>query len=265
MKSSKTLLSIALVSSCVVLASTSQAQSMRTPWNMLTPQQLTAVWWQWATAIPWSVSAWNDQTGANAFSGQPYFTAPGGPGQLLFLAGTTSSTYIDGNVYGVVTRAISVKQGTTIFFPTINCDWDNTYISPHLGGSTSWPISKPLSIPELRDLCLGFVESATDVYANVTPTDSDFTPNGATVPLDVVMLESPPFAYKLPRTDNVAQELWGLNISGTVAPVFAVGLWVTIPGGSLPPGDYLLEFGGQAPLGGPLFIEEITYHITITP
>jgi len=47
----------------------------------LTLSQLTAVWWQWVLSIPVSDSPLVDETGAHAYSGQPY-------ADLLFLCGT---------------------------------------------------------------------------------------------------------------------------------------------------------------------------------
>jgi hypothetical protein len=83
------------------------------------------------------------------------------------------------------------------------------------------------------------------------------------VPLALPRLQSPPFSYTLPPTNNLAQ-LFGIPISGTVAPAVSDGYWSTITG--LPPGNYVVAFGGQIPLTATTtFTEIITYKITVTP
>ncbi|HUS37608.1 MAG TPA: hypothetical protein VM680_19830, partial [Verrucomicrobiae bacterium] len=79
-------------------------------------------------------------------------------------------------------------------------------------------------------------------------------------------LKSGPFVYTLPATDNLLQAS-GIDVTGTVAPAVSDGYWSFIPSSSLPAGSYLLEFGGAFPYNdaGNLFIEDITYHITVTP
>ena len=66
------------------------AQSTETPWQNLTPSQLTAVWWEWVLSIPVSDNPLFDATGADAVSSQPYYSARGN-GDLLFLAGTITA------------------------------------------------------------------------------------------------------------------------------------------------------------------------------
>ena len=165
-------------------------------------------------------------------------------------------------IYGEATRTITVKQGTAIFFPIINVEWDDTYIKPRLGGTTSWPNGKPMGIAVLMGLVNASIDKASGVFANLNREDT-----GTTVGLPIVRLQSPPFAYKLPATDNVAQDNWGLDIKGTVAPAISDGLWVPISGDTLTPGSYVLDFGGQIPYdaAGDLFIEHITYNITVLP
>ena len=63
------------------LSQKAHAASTHTPWQNLIPSKLTAVWWQWVLSIPVSDSPLVDETGAHAYSGQPY-------ADLLFLCGT---------------------------------------------------------------------------------------------------------------------------------------------------------------------------------
>jgi len=253
---------VPIVAGCAVLAlsQTAQAQSTRTPWTNLTPEKMTAVWWQWAYSVPYLTSPWWDDTGNKAASGQPYFTAPGGPGELFFLAGTDEQEQLaNGDTLGEVTRSLSVKAGTAFFFPLINAEWDDVYCKPRLGGF-QW--GKPMGVPVLLGLASGFVDSAGGLYTRVTPA------GGATIDLgnSIVRLQSQPFPYKLPD-GNVYQLGFHLNVPrGTVSPAISDGYWVFIPGDFLAPGTYLLEFGGSAPQStGGSFIEKITYQITITP
>ena len=107
------------------------ASSEQTPWRNLSLAQLSAVWWEWAFSIPISSSPFIDPTGVNAYSGQPYANSG-----LLFLAGTfTVNQEQNGNLTATVTRSISVKQGTALFFPLINSEVDNTCGTPHSGGN----------------------------------------------------------------------------------------------------------------------------------
>src|SRR5437867_123030 len=121
-----------------------QALSTQTPWQNLTLSQLTAVWWQWAFSIPVSDSPLFDDTGAKAYSGQPY-------SDLLFLCGTFSVTNLqNGDVLGEVTRSISVKQGTAFFFPLLNAEVDNVCNTPHLAGPCFEGHPQALGVPELQ-------------------------------------------------------------------------------------------------------------------
>jgi hypothetical protein len=257
-------LAVALVWAFWPWAEQAHAQSQQTPWPNLTASQMTAVWWQWAYSVPFTGNALFDNTGANFAAGQPYFSGAGGPGNLLFLGGTFTNSIVNGNVVGQATRSITIKQGTAIFFPVINSEWDNTLATPHLGGMPPAGPGKVLGVPQLRALAAAQVNTATGLYSTLTPTDSTFqTPTGAPVN-GYTRLTSPPFPYTLPPTNNLAQ-YFGINISGTVAPAVSDGYWSFIPG-TLTPGYYLVEFGGSAPITSTsTFTEIITYRITITP
>jgi hypothetical protein len=214
------------------------AQSTHTPWQHLTLSQLTAVWWQWAFSIPVSQSPWYDSTGAHAYSGQPY-------SDLLFLAGTfVLEPLANGDVVGEVTRSLSVKQGTAFFFPLLNTETDNTCGTPHLAGPCFEGHPYALGVPQLQAIVKAQQDIATGLYAMLTPTNKNFnTATGATANVGYARLQSPPFAFTLPATDNIYQS-FGINVSGTVAPAVSDGYWAFIPG-MLPAGYYRLEFGGQ--------------------
>ena len=237
------------------------AASPGTPWQKLTPAQLSAVWWQWALSIQVTDSPLFDDTGVNAFSGQPY-------SDLLFLGGTSTQSQLqNGDVLGEATRSICVRQGTAFFFPVVNSESDNTGFRPNLGGNFLEldPFPQVMSIPELRALAASSVEIATGVYATLKPTDAKFkTATGPTQTLNHPRLQSPPFPYRLPATDNIGQH-FGIDVSGTVAPSVADGYYTFIPG-SLAPGYYVLQFGGVLPVNdaGNTLTLAITYNITVS-
>ena len=88
--------------------------------------------------------------------------------------------------------------------------------------------------------------------------------------MTIARLQSPPFAYNVPATDNLYLYFGISGVSGEVAPAVSDGYWSYIPGtgaGSLAPGNYVLQFGGSFPINdqGNTFTEAITYHITVTP
>jgi hypothetical protein len=136
-------LATALVWLFAPLTQNVHAGSPQTPWQNLTPSQLTAVWRQWLYSVQVSVSPAFDTTGANAFQGQLYTT-------LLFLAGTFSPFESNGNVIGQVTRTITVKQGTALFFPLINTEFDNIGCTPHLAGPGACLTPRPAGVPALQ-------------------------------------------------------------------------------------------------------------------
>jgi len=265
---------IALVCAFTLPAHKAQAQTTQTPWQNQTQSQLSAVWWEWILNVPVSISPWFDDTGAKAATSQPYFSAPGGNGNLLFLIGTITVQQLqNGDVLGQVTRSITVKQGTALFFPLINTEWDNICGKPHLGGNCFGAAKFPqvLGVPELQALAAASVDGVTGVYSTVTPTDKKFQKTtGDAANEAIARLQSPPFAYDVPATDNIYQ-YFGINgISGTVAPAVSDGYWSFIPGtgaGRLAPGYYVLQFGGGFPINdqGNTFTEAITYKITVTP
>jgi hypothetical protein len=251
-------LAVALVWVLAPLSQKAEAVSTHTPWQNMTQSQLTAVWWKWVLSIHVKDSPLFDDTGANAFSGQPY-------SDLLFLGGTFTVTQLqNGDVVGEVTRSISVKQGTAFFFPLLNSEADNVCGRPRLGGNCFQVMQFPHSfgVPELRSMVAVLQDPATGLHSTLTPTDKQFKPTGPTGNVGYARLQSPPFSFTLPATDNLYQPI---NVSGTVAPAVADGYYSFISG-TLAPGYYLLQFGGTLPINNVnTFTEVITYDITVTP
>jgi hypothetical protein len=220
-------------------------------WQKLTQAELTVVWWQWLYSIPASENPLLDDTGADAYNGQPY-------SDLLFLAGSAS---------GTVTRNISVKQGTALFFPLVNIEWDNECGRPNLGGNCPFGTPKSkypqnLGVPKLQAFATATMDSATGLYSMLSPADQSCSQTGTSVNVGYTRLPSHPFPYTLPPPPD---NLYGdLNIRGPVAPAVGDGFYSLIPG-TLAQGDYMLKFGGAAIYLGGTFTQDITYCITVTP
>jgi hypothetical protein len=231
-----------------------RAQTTHTPWQNLTESQLTAVWWQWALSIPVSISPLFDATGAEAYVGQPY-------SDLLFLAGTfTVQELQSGDVLGKVTRHITIKQGTALFFPLLNVEFDNVCGRPNLGGNcfASQRFPTVFGVPKLQSIAAAMVDSVTGVNSTLKNNGTGLIQN-----LNTPRLQAPPFQFSLPAIDNLYQS-FGINVSGTVAPAVADGYFSFVPG-TLAPGGYVLRFGGSqiTDQAGHTFTEDITYLITV--
>jgi hypothetical protein len=200
-----------------------QARADREP----TPEQLTAIWWQWILHIPVDDNPGFDDTGADAFVNQPF--ADQG---LIFLSGSFSSS--DAN------RTISVPAGTAFFFPVVNSENDDIFYN------------RPVSVRRLRADAKATVDATFDRHATLNGTD-----------LTEVRLTSPVFAYHLPAEGNIYQS-FGVDVSGTIAPAVSDGYWCYIP--PLATGDYTLTFGASIPSSTPAqppFTFNITYNITV--
>jgi hypothetical protein len=248
------------------LSENAYAVSEQTPWENQTQAQLSAVWWQWLYSVPASKSPAIDTSGANAYNGQPYSS-------LLFLAGTFTVIPQNGNVLGQVTRSIAVKEGTALFFPLLNNEYDNVGCRPNLGmapglclnGQT--PPPEVLGVPQLQAAGAAALNPASGLFATLAScSDALCTTTTQASNVTYARLQSPPFKYTLPSAPDNLQALFGYNVSGTVAPAVANGYYSLVPG-NLAPGYYKLEFGGRAPINNVpnYFIEDITYLITVTP
>jgi len=169
----------------------------------------------------------------------------------------------------LVTRTITVKEGTALFFPLINSEADNVCGRPNLGGNCFGSDRFPANLgePRLQALAAGLADPATGLFATLTPTDENFNQTGTATNLAYARVPSNPFAFRLPISDNLYQAQ-GVNVSGKVAPGVADGFYSRIGAGQLTEGNYLLKFGGKIPLSskpGNFFIQDITYQLTVNP
>lgn len=192
---------------------------------------LTAQWWQWALSIPTDQNPQLDSTGQYCMVGQR--------GELWFLAGTFNGD--------TVTRACSVPEGTTLFFPIVNAINVN---SPNVCGSP--PGNEP--VKDLRSSSKTTIDGATDLSIQV---------DGRPANKLMQRVQSQVFAVALP-TDNLFDAPCGGP--GTVPPdVYSPsvddGYYVTL--GPLKRGPHTIHFQAVAGPGGAN--EDITYKLTVVP
>lgn len=198
---------------------------------------LSAQWWAWALSFPVSNNPLFDETGARACLGKQE------PGNLFFLAGVFNES-------GAATRTITVPSGSRLFFPVLNVEWDNVGVNPQL------------TVPELYETAADQVALTTELHASID--------GQAVQDLFSYRVQSKPFCYTLPATDNIAQH-FGLGDSlppfacaagFCICPTVSDGFWLlTTP---LPLGQHTINFGGT--FGPPTnFTLDITYHITVVP
>lgn len=200
-------------------------------------EKLAVDWWKWAFSFPVSINPLFDETGAQAYLGNQ--------GNVFFLAGVI-------NVSGTATRTITVPAGKPLFFPVLNVETDNVGVRPPYLGGPFTPPAMPKTVPELYAEADGFIMATSELHATV---------DGCPIPnLSSYRATSAPFNFRLPANDNIVQ-FFGINISGTVAPVVTDGFWLLLA--PLPIGEHIINFGGT--FGNPInFTLNITYHITVT-
>lgn len=171
--------------------------------------QLTAQWWRWILEQPVTGNPIFDATGADAANGQPRE-------DIFFLAGAFG---------GTVAREITVPAGAALFFPLLN----NVGFAPK---PAPQPKKDGNQVPQLRALAAPFIDSVTELH--VTLDDG----NGPVSLLDsVTRVKSPVFQFTLPDEDSI------LGVPGTFTAV-SDGYWLFLA--PLPPGTYVLNFGGTS-------------------
>ena len=184
---------------------------------------LTAQWWQWILEQPATGNPNLDLNGADAANGQP------GNG-VFFLAGAFG---------GSVTRAFTVPANTALFLPILNAVAFAYPAKPN-------PQPKPdlNQVPQLRSVYAApTIDSATALH--VTLDDVSLIDSATRV-------KSPVFHFTSPEEDSL------LGVPGTFTAV-SDGYWLYLA--PLPPGTYVLNFGGTGNTGTE---DEFTVDITDT-
>jgi hypothetical protein len=204
-----------------------------------------AAWWQWAFSIKVHDSAGNIVHPLIANG-----VVDCGLGQtqnkVWFLAGT---------VGGAANRICTVPTGTALFFPMLNIAGDNVGTVP------------PLTLTQLIQGAADFVNNPVELHASISggPFGQKGRAPGPLNNLAAYRAAFAPFAYTLPASDSLYL-FFGIDAPGTawpstiVYPAVADGYWLMIE--PLPPGTYVIKFGGTSTAG---FAVDVTYTITVVP
>lgn len=187
--------------------------------------ELTAQWWQWILEQPVTGNPNLDETGADAANGQPRKG-------VFFLAGTFGDT---------ATRAFTVPANTALFLPLMN---NAGFAYPAMPNPQ--PKLNLNQVPQLRTLYAApLVDSATGLHATL---------DDVSLLASVTRVKSPVFHFTSPAEDS----FFG---PGTFTAV-SDGYWLYLA--PLPPGTYVLNFGGTAFAGtSDEFTVDVTDTITV--
>jgi hypothetical protein len=204
-----------------------------------------AAWWQWVFSIKVHDSAGNIVHPLIADG-----TVNCGLGQtrqnVWFLAGT---------IGGTANRICTVPTGTALFLSLLNIAGDNVGTVP------------PATLEQLIQGAAGFVDNPIELHASISggPFGQKGRAPGRLSNLATYRAAFAPFTYTLPASDNLYQYL-GVDAPGmawpstVVYPAVADGYWLMIE--PLPPGIYVINFGGTSSAG---FRVDVTYTITVVP
>jgi hypothetical protein len=194
--------------------------------------------WQWLFSLPAST---------HPLFGDDNDPSQGQSGQVWFLGGTFSSIEIEpGIILGVANRNITIRTGTALFFPIIDTE------SSQLEGNGD-------TEQELRD--------SAEFNADFIVPDSLFcVVDGRAVKNPTQYgVESPLFTYGPLPADNVFADPVNFP-EGATSIAVSDGYFIMLA--PLSVGRHTLHFGGVSDytsIGGPVFIQDITYTITVAP
>jgi len=195
-----------------------------------------ALHWQWLYSMPVDKNPVFDT--ADCSEGQS--------GKVWFLGGTFALTVVEPGVnLGLVDRDCTIPAGTALFFPLV----DNETSTIEGNGTTE---------AELRDL-VGFFSDFIDPDSLFCQIDGKSVQN-----LTTYRVQSPLFTFG-PLPDNNVLQSFGVDApEGSTSPAVSDGVFVMLK--PLSVGTHLLHYGGTLDLssiGGPVFIQDVTYHITV--
>ncbi len=194
--------------------------------------------WQWVFSLPADQHPLFDTADCDA----------GQSGNVWFLGGTYASSEIaPGVILGEADRECTIPAGTALFFPLTSVE--TSEVEGY--GSTE---------AELR--------SAANFLADLIVPESVFLEvDGKPVAdLEPFRVESPLFTFG-PLPANNVEEATGVVVpSGATTPAVSDGYFAMVR--PLSVGTHTLHFGGVidvTAIGGPLFIQDITYTVTVAP
>lgn len=189
--------------------------------------------WQWFYSLPVDDNPLFDTADGSA----------GQSGDVWFLGGTFAPTEIAPNVFdGVEDRSLNIQSGTALFFPLVDAEGSTL----EGNGNTE---------ADLR--------AAADFYADFIDPDSlslEIDGKPVTNLLDYEF-ESPLFTFgPLPENNALGAP------SGATTPSVSDGYFAMLK--PLSVGGHTIHFTSvldASSIGGPIFMQDITYHITVDP
>ena len=173
----------------------------------------------------------------------------GQSGDVWFLGGTLAPSEIEPNVFrGEVERRGRIPSGTALFFPMVNVE------SSTAEGNGTTEAELRTNSRFLADL---IVPSSLFLQIDGKPVSG----------LRRFRTESPLFTIGPLPPNNVFQEIFGVDApAGSTTPSVGDGYYALVK--PLPVGAHKIHFGGildATSIGGPLFIQDVTYTITVVP
>lgn len=181
---------------------------------------------------------------------------PDGP--VWFLGGTCNTIQTPTGYFGAATRTGTVPAGKALFFPILDCEWDNPTTAAPDG---TYPGS--YTTDQLRGFARADTDAATNLICEIDGVPLLNLTNSLTTPYRAA---SPMFDFCLPTYENVEQ-FWGFTgLSGWVSNAVADGVFVMLK--PLPVGPHTIHIAGSVPpipsLGAASFGLDVTYHLTVS-
>jgi hypothetical protein len=191
--------------------------------------------WRWLYSLPVDHHPLFDTADCSA----------GQSGRVWFLGGTFTLSTVNGTVVGKVTRECTIPTGTSLFFPLLDAECSeiegNGTTEAELRACAK--MNADLIIPgSLFCLIDGMPVSHPERYR----------------------VQSPLFTFGPLPANNVLQFSGVPAPPGATSPAVSDGYFLMLK--PFPPGKHTIHFGGTADLtsiGGPVFIQDITYHLTV--
>lgn len=200
--------------------------------------QWSARQWQWLFSVPVNHHPLFENADCSA----------GQSGNVWFLGGTYASSEVEpGVILGAADRECHIPSGTSLFFPIVAVE-------------TSEVEGYGSSEAELR----GMANFLADF---IVPESVFLEIDGEPVAdLESFRVESPLFTFGPLPADNVEEASGYVAPEGTTSPAVSDGYFAMVK--PLSVGTHTLHFGGVIDvtgIGGPLFIQDIKYTITVVP
>ena len=196
-----------------------------------------AAHWQWGLSMPVDANPQLDTADCSA----------GQVGKVWFLGGTFGPTLIAPGVFlGEVTRDCTIPAGTSLFFPLVDVE-------------TSTIEGNGTTEAELRDSAEFFADF-------IVPSTLFCTIDGKSVTnLTDYRVQSPLFVFGPLPDNNVVEVIFGaVAPEGSTSLSISDGYFVMLK--PLSVGKHTIKYGGildLSSIGGPMFIQDITYHVTV--